>query len=79
MIRFLLFSFLRFIAIAVVIYFVLTFIRNFIQGLVGTPPPSRKSNAPWNTPPKQKEEYRDIKDAKFHDVPNDDQQSSKTS
>ena len=77
MVRVLFFLFIRFIVVAGVIYFVLTFIRNFIHGLLGTPPPTRKTKGPENTSPKQTVEYRDIKDAKFQDVPSDDRLSSK--
>lgn len=71
MLRVLFFGLIRIIIIALVIYFVLTIIRGIIRALQG---PSRRSTGTRGHPqtenqPKSKEEYKDVKDAKFVELP----------
>ncbi|MGD1046054.1 MAG: hypothetical protein ABR936_12150 [Bacteroidota bacterium] len=69
MIRLFIFVLIRFFIIALVIYFVLTLLKRIIQTLQGR---SRSSprDPQQEKHPKIKEDYRDVKDAKFVELPN---------
>lgn len=72
MLRILFFGVIRFIIIAFVIYFVLTVIRGIIRLFQGPSESSsfKKSTQPHSeNPPQPKEEYKDVKDAKFVELP----------
>lgn len=69
---------LRVLFVAVVIYFALKFIQNFLKALVGTsdeqaqkPPPKPQNEA--RTQPQI--DLRDVKDASFKDLPNESTKS----
>jgi large-conductance mechanosensitive channel len=69
MIRLFIIVLFRFFVTALVIYLILTFLRKIIRTLQGY------SNPPLHNPqqekrPKAKEEYKDVKDAKFIELPN---------
>jgi hypothetical protein len=73
------FTLLRFVVVAAVIYFVLTLIRNFVQGFTGPAAPPQKPAVPRNEPPQRTMEYHDVKDATFTEVSTDDSSSPKSS
>jgi large-conductance mechanosensitive channel len=68
MIRLFIFVLVRFFIIALVIYFVLTFFKRIIQTLQGRSHPS-SNNPQQQHRPKTKEDYKDVKDAKFVELP----------
>jgi large-conductance mechanosensitive channel len=68
MIRLLIFSLIRFFIAAVVIYFVLTLVKGMMRVLKGASHPFSRSAQP-ETPSKPKENYKDVQDAKFVELP----------
>jgi hypothetical protein len=74
MIRFFLFVFVRFLLASIVVYFVLTIIKGFMKGLRGgdEQPVKRVRRNPFQKQPSQKkQEYGDIQDARFTELPKD--------
>jgi large-conductance mechanosensitive channel len=69
MIRLFIFVFIRFILIAIAIYAALTLLKKVIQTLQGRSQPT-SHNSQQETHPKPKEDYKDVKDAKFVELPN---------
>ena len=69
MIRLFIFVLMRFFIIALIIYFVLTLLKRIIQTLQGRSHPS-SNNTQQQGRPKTKEDYKDVKDAKFVELPN---------
>jgi cell division protein FtsN len=69
MFRVILFSLVRFIVAALVIYFVLTLVRKVLGNLQNITK-GKASMRPSQPPPKPKEEYTDVKDAKFFELRN---------
>ncbi len=69
MIRLLIFSLVRFIVVALLIYFILTLIQR-VMGFLREPPAKRQSRhtPPQPVPPKT-EEYKDVQDAHFEEIP----------
>jgi large-conductance mechanosensitive channel len=59
----------RFFIIALAIYLALTLLRKIIQALQKHSHPSPHTSQQENQP-KAKEEYKDVKDAKFVELPN---------
>jgi hypothetical protein len=59
---------LRFFIAAVVIYFVLTFIKGVTKAFMGSSSSSSRT-ARRETPSKPKESYKDVQDAKFVELP----------
>jgi hypothetical protein len=76
MIRLLIFSLIRFVVAAFAIYFVLTLVKGVLRVFKGSSRPFSGSAQP-ETPPKPKENYKDVQDAKFVELP-DKQEESKT-
>jgi len=76
MIRLLIFSLIRFFIAAFVIYFVLTLIKGIMRVLRGSSRPFSRFAKP-ETPQKPKENYKDVQDAKFVELP-DKQEESKS-
>jgi hypothetical protein len=74
MIRLLIFSLIRFFIAAFVIYFVLTLIKGMMRVFKGSSRPFSRSAQP-ETPPKPKENYKDVQDAKFVELPNKQEES----
>ena len=74
MIRLIIFSLIRFFIAAVVIYFVLTLIKGIMRVLKGLSRSSSRSAQP-ETPPKPKENYKDVQDAKFVELPDKHEES----
>jgi cell division protein FtsN len=69
MIRLVIFVFIRFFITVLVIYFVLTLLKGIIQ--IFKIPVRRTSDSPHSVvPPKPKENYKDVQDAKFVEIPN---------
>ena len=68
MIRLFVFVFVRFFITVIAIFFALTFLKKIIQFLKGR---SRSSPSvpQQGNPPKAKEVYKDVKDAKFVELP----------
>ncbi|MGD0590978.1 MAG: hypothetical protein ABSA44_09295 [Bacteroidota bacterium] len=75
MIKLLIFSLIRFLIVAFVIYFVLTLVKRMLRVFKGSSRPFSRPDQP-ETPPKPKEEYKDVQDAKFVELP-DKQEESK--
>jgi hypothetical protein len=69
MIRLFIFTLVRFFIIALAIYFGLTLLKKIIQALQGGSRPSPGTFQKKNEP-KPKEEYKDVKDATFVELPN---------
>ena len=70
MIRLFIWTLFRFLITAVAIYIALTLLKKFIQFFQGSPPSS--SHKPEQArPQKPKEEYKDVKDAQFVELPDD--------
>jgi hypothetical protein len=72
MLRIFFFSIIRFLFAALVIYVVLSAVRAIVRALRGPAHDSspRASGHPRpENPPKSKEEYKDVKDAKFEELP----------
>jgi hypothetical protein len=69
MIRLLIFSLVRFFITALVIYFVLTFVKGILKVFKGSSSRPFSHSAQPETPPKPKEDYKDVQDAKFVEVP----------
>ena len=69
MIRLFIFIFVRFFLLALAVYLVLTVLKKVIQTLQGYSQPSSR-NSQQEPRSKSKEEYKDIKDAKFVELPN---------
>lgn len=59
---------IRFFFTVFAIYLALTLLRIVIRVLRGNPSPSQ-SQPPEQNSPKPKEEYKDVKDAKFTELP----------
>jgi len=76
MIRLFIFSLVRFFIAAVVIYFVLTFVKGILKVLKGSSSRPFSQSAQPETPPKPKENYKDVQDAKFIELP-DEQEEGK--
>jgi hypothetical protein len=74
MIRLLIFSLVRFFVAALVIYFVLTFVKGILRVFKGLS--SRPFSHPDQPQAPPKENYKDVQDAKFVEVP-DKQKESK--
>jgi hypothetical protein len=68
MIRLLLFSLISFFIATCAIYFVLTLVKGIMRVLTGSIRPSSRSAQP-EMPPKPKENYKDIQDARFVELP----------
>jgi large-conductance mechanosensitive channel len=75
MIRLFIFVLIRFIITAFVIYVVLTFFMKVIRILQGRTRPSPR-HPQQESPPKPKEDYKDVKDAKFTELPNNQTEDS---
>ncbi len=69
MIRLFIFIFVRFFLLALAVYLVLTLLKKVIQTLLGHSQPS-SHNSQQEQRSKPKEEYKDVKDAKFVELPN---------
>ena len=69
MIRFFIFVLVRFFITVLVIYLALTLLKKIIQSLQGHSHPIPRAPQEDNRP-KVKEEYKDVKDAKFVELPN---------
>jgi large-conductance mechanosensitive channel len=69
MIRLFIIILFRFFVTALVIYFVLTLFKKIIRTLQGYSNPSLH-NPQQEKQPKAKEDYKDVKDAKFVELPN---------
>jgi hypothetical protein len=69
MIRLFIFTLVRFFFIALAIYVALTLLKKIIQSLQGRSHPSPGTFQQKNEP-KPKEVYKDVKDAKFVELPN---------
>ena len=69
MIRLFIFIFIRFFITALAIYLVLTLLKKIIRILQGYSHPSLH-NPQQENQPKPKEDYKDVKDAKFVELPN---------
>ena len=69
MVRLFIFVLIRFFIIALAIYFALTLLKNLIRILQRHSNPSPRNQKQENQP-KAKEEYKDVKDAKFVELPN---------
>jgi flagellar basal body-associated protein FliL len=69
MIRLLIFSLIRFFIAALVIYFVLTFVKGILRVLKGSSSRPFSHPAEPQAPPKPKENYKDVQDAKFVELP----------
>jgi large-conductance mechanosensitive channel len=69
MVRLFIFVLIRFFIIALAIYFALTLLKNLIRILQSHSNPSPRNPMQENQP-KAKEEYKDVKDAKFVELPN---------
>lgn len=67
MIRLFIFALIRFFIIAVAIYLALTLLKKIIQVLQGHSIPSPSNPQQQRT--KTKEDYKDVKDAKFVELP----------
>jgi large-conductance mechanosensitive channel len=74
MIRLLIFSLVRFFIAAFAIYFVLTLVKGMMRVFKGSSRPSSRSDQP-ETPPKPKENYKDVQDAKFIELPDKHEES----
>jgi large-conductance mechanosensitive channel len=68
MIRLFIFILVRFFIIALAIYLALTLLRKIIHALQEHSHPSQRNPRQENQP-KPKEEYKDVKDAKFVELP----------
>ena len=68
MIRLFIFSLIRFFIAVFVIYFILTLVRGMMRVFKGSSRPFSHSAQP-ETPPKPKENYKDVQDAKFVELP----------
>ena len=77
MIRLFIFIFIRFFITVLVIYLALTLLRKVIRFVQGYSSPSQ-SNPPKDKFSKPKEDYKDVKDAKFTELP-DKQAEDKSS
>ena len=75
MIRLFIFSLVRFFIAAFAIYFVLSLVKGIMRVLRGSSRPSSRSAHP-ETSPKPKENYKDVQDAKFVELP-DKQEENK--
>jgi hypothetical protein len=74
MMRLLIYSLIRFIIAAFVIYFVLTLAKGIFRIFAGSS--GRVSNSPPSAvPPKPKEDYKDVQEAKFIELPNHDKEN----
>jgi hypothetical protein len=75
MLRLVLFSLIPFFIAAFVIYFVLAIVKGIMRTFRG---PSRPSSrfAQSAVPPKPKESYRDVQEAKFVELPNEDKENN---
>jgi large-conductance mechanosensitive channel len=69
MIRLFIFVLVRFFIIAFAIYLALTLLKKVIRTLQGYSPPSPR-NPQKESHPKTTEDYKDVKDAKFTELPN---------
>jgi large-conductance mechanosensitive channel len=69
MIRLFILALFRFFIIALAIYFVLTLLKKIIRTLQGHSTPSTR-NPQQEKHPKPTENYKDVKDAKFVELPN---------
>ena len=69
MIRLFIFVLIRFFLLAIAIYAVLTLLKKVIQTLQGHSQPT-SHHAQQEKQPKAKEDYKDVKDAKFIELPN---------
>ena len=76
MIRLLIFALVRFIIATFVIYFVLTLLKGIIRSFRGTSGISSRSDQRV-TPPKPKESYKDVQDAKFVEFPDKQEEKKK--
>jgi large-conductance mechanosensitive channel len=74
MIRLLIFSLIRFIIAAFAIYFVLTLIKGIMRVLKGSSRISSRPDQP-ETSQKPKENYKDVQDAKFVELPDKHEES----
>ena len=68
MIRLFIFVLVRFFITVLAIYLALTLLKKVIRTLQGTSPPSPRNSQKENHP-KTKDEYKDVKDAKFTELP----------
>jgi hypothetical protein len=75
MIRLFIFVLVRFFITVLAIYLALTLLKKVIQALQGRshPPPSNPQQQKNPTP---KEDYKDVKDAKFVELPNKDSEDT---
>jgi flagellar basal body-associated protein FliL len=78
MIRLLIFFLIRFLIAAVVFYFVLTLLKGMMRVFKGSSRQSSGSAQP-DTPPKPKENYKDVQDAKFVELPDKHEESKSES
>jgi cell division septation protein DedD len=71
MIRLILFSIIRFFIVAIVVYVLLLVIRKVAQLLKGGNPfyRSQVHDKPNQPSPKKSEEYRDVQDAQYKELP----------
>jgi hypothetical protein len=69
MIRLFIFVLVRFFMIALVIYAALTLLKNVIRTLQGHSRPN-SHNSQQEKQPRPAEDYKDVKDAKFVELPN---------
>jgi hypothetical protein len=67
MIRLFLYVLVRFFISVLAIYFALTLLKKVIRFFQGTPRPSPPRRQ--EKPPRPKEEYKDVQDAKFTELP----------
>ena len=78
MIRLLFLVLVRWFIIALVIYTVLTLLKKMFQSLQSHPHPPRSENRQEDHP-KVKEEYKDVQDAKFVELPKKPGEDNKNS
>jgi len=69
MVRLFIFVFVRFFITVLAIFLALTLLKKFIRTLQGYSPPSPRSPQKENHP-KTEVDYKDVKDAKFTELPN---------
>jgi hypothetical protein len=74
MIRLLIYSLIRFFIAALVIYFILTLMKGIFR--IFTRSLGHVSGSPQSeVPPKPKEDYKDVQEAKFIELPNQDKEN----
>jgi len=68
--------FLRILIWSVVIFFLARFIWRIVAQFLGPSTPEQQTPKVSEPPPKPKEEFKDVRDAKFIDVPKTDSNQS---